>query len=40
MFHIAEVNYSDRKKGSNTLLWAQLPKADRDVDIETFDVTR
>jgi hypothetical protein len=34
MFHIAEVEYSDRMAGPDTLLWAQLPRADRDVESE------
>ena len=39
MFHIAEVSYSDRMIGSNTLLWAQLPRADCDLDSE-IQITR
>ena len=39
MFHIAEVTYCDRMTGSNPLLWAQLPRADRDQEEES-PVTR
>lgn len=40
MFHIAEVSYSDRMIGSNTLLWAQLPRADRDCEASEIEITR
>lgn len=34
MFHLSEVNYKDRTdvSGQHTMLWAQLPRADRDVE--------
>lgn len=36
MFHIDAVEYKDRMdaSGHHTLLWAQLPRADRDLDPE------
>lgn len=31
---MAEVTFSDRMLGANTVLWAQLPRADRDLESE------
>ena len=40
MFHCMEVSSSERQdaKGNKALVWSQIPRADRDLDLDPLNV--